>query len=146
MAEKRSRLRHACNGIALTIAVVWGLTDIWPIHTKLYINPKETLTVGFSGGAFFYVRHNMGIVPQVYYEHWSIAGFHNTWNAGTHTVTIHVWPLLLLLLTPLGLYWIKRRRLRKNLLLCQCCGYDLRASKDTCPECGEPILKTGSAS
>ena len=49
-------------------------------------------------------------------------------------VPILVFGIILGLCRPL---YHHRRRKRKKLGLCVKCGYDLRASKDRCPECGE---------
>ncbi len=39
---------------------------------------------------------------------------------------------------------LARRRKRKKLGLCLKCGYDLRASKERCPECGTAMQKSGA--
>ncbi len=64
-------------------------------------------------------------------------------------VVIPLWiPTVLFGILPTAaLVRVTRRRKRKKLGLCLECGYDLRGSKDRCPECGEafesPELKAG---
>ncbi len=47
---------------------------------------------------------------------------------------------------PIGATWVicfRRRRKREMLGLCLKCGYDLRGSKERCPECGSEFESTG---
>ncbi|MCX5659123.1 MAG: hypothetical protein NTW19_05290 [Planctomycetota bacterium] len=61
---------------------------------------------------------------------------HYGWEAG---IQISDWLLLLLLsIAPIARFIAHRRDLAR-IGLCESCGYDLRASIDRCPECGEPI-------
>jgi hypothetical protein len=56
-------------------------------------------------------------------------------------IWIPCWPLLIVT-GVLPVYWMvstARLRRRPSLGLCRHCGYDLRASKERCPECGAPI-------
>ncbi len=53
-------------------------------------------------------------------------------------VVVPHWIPILILSSLFGIFYLplRRRRKRKKLGLCVKCGYDLRASKDRCPECG----------
>ena len=90
--------------------------------------------------------------------HWAVQGSidRDYWTSGRResgdmpmlSAEVPYWMLLSPLAAPvvlgflvLGLPVVKRwRRMRNG--LCPACGYDLRASKDRCPECGTPSQST----
>ena len=57
---------------------------------------------------------------------WEIAFVLPFWMPALVLMTLYAWLA----------YPVRRRRKRKKLGLCVKCGYDLRGSKDRCPECG----------
>ena len=62
------------------------------------------------------------------------------------SITVPMWLPTIIFAIPVGwlVVWtpLRRRRKRKKLGLCSKCGYDLRASKDRCPECGTEFETT----
>jgi len=60
---------------------------------------------------------------------------------GTYTTLVFSGIVLLWAFGPGIILLYKREKYRRERLfpICDSCGYDLRASKDRCPECGEPI-------
>ena len=58
--------------------------------------------------------------------------------SGAWLVYIPFWCLFTLAVIPTAILWLRDRRTVKP-GHCHQCGYDLRASKKTCPECGAAI-------
>ena len=97
---------------------------------------------------FFYQREPAGYVGGLSREpaRWSTFGFMYirlpTTSYGTGwAVAAPMWSLLLVLAPWPALHlrsaWRDEPKRRRRLGLCVRCGYDLRASADRCPECGE---------
>lgn len=69
-----------------------------------------------------------------------------TKNYPGSAIFVPYWFLLVLLLSPV---WVRLKRALKRRApgICVCCGYDLRATPDRCPECGAVApVATNSAS
>ena len=95
--------------------------------TPFYQSDRITRTRFFTawGGSTFWRRAGLG---HVHYD--------RTWRW-----SMPQWPFaFLFMILPLiwGICYVRRRRRQGH--LCDTCGYDIRASKDHCPECGTAIL------
>ena len=105
-----------------------------PTPYLLDTNPPRQLrsSYGFDGFKNFYTR-------------WKPRLFSSKASDGTPwtQLAIPLWiPTLIFAVYPAyRLLPFHRRRKRKRLGLCLKCGYDLRASKDICPECGTGFSK-----
>ncbi len=128
-------------GLLLSVGL-WGVS----YFNVLYVPAKRSPSMGLYAGEVFYVRFVYDITPG-----WSMRGFVG-WDTprwlpdyeyiGSPPHLFRWWlPLwiptiiFLMLFLWLGYSPIHRRRKRKKLGLCIKCGYDLRASKERCPEC-----------
>jgi len=81
------------------------------------------------------------------------ASFNAIANPGATERIVQVWPIPYIVMGMVLPFWYvvrwvnARRRIRQRLAagLCLTCGYDLRASKERCPECGTAIPADSAA-
>ncbi len=135
-------------GLLLSVGL-WGVSYVQIGYTDgnlcvLLIEGGLECECFFSSGAG---------VPE--WLHWGFEDFRTRWNFTCHKYGTNLWEVFIPLWIPtagFGVLFLScrplhslRRRKRKKLGLCVKCGYDLRASKDRCPECGEEFGTTCSA-
>jgi hypothetical protein len=140
----------------IVTSLVLGSMALWPITLVLWVHGGHTLRKSPDGRTTvrnFYghisVTHstwvgNNGIAQ--FDRAWRVLGFgvleYSMVDGATVTVRrFHVWPVTALNLAVIG-GWVARRRMRARVAeasphrRCTSCGYDPRATRDRCPECG----------
>ena len=149
-------------GLMLSVGL-WGVSCFWIWYGWEHWGGRQAVVIG---GEQMFVVQTLGVNRGcVEYEHFAMPhseigptlGFHS-WFTGYNLRWTPEWwrsPRRLQIFLPLWipailfalvLYLTRpiyhhRRRKRKKLGLCLKCGYDLRASKDRCPECGATIKR-----
>ena len=135
-------------GLLLSVGL-WGVS-YWNVSVLIDRSSYRVLAQSSQGG--FRIEHTTFQLRGVSGTTWWMSGFKGfktsiigPWIGhyyGNTTSIVLPLPLFALLFGSIFTYCVlprHRRRKRKRLGLCVSCGYDLRASKDRCPECGELI-------
>ncbi len=130
-------------GLLLSVGL-WGASCWGSIgYTAFREYKKSCIAVELTSGGIRWISSEGGLEPSDFELGWYAdrCRFDAEWwfdYADFGWLFVPLWMpsglfavLLVLCFLPLG-----RRRKRKRLGLCVKCGYDLRASKDRCPECG----------
>ena len=138
----------------LTILSLIGLllsVGLWGASYRVMSYSSGSWLLSFSRGQLVYVAHLQGKPVSSYVipgQFWMPVDITIGKPGNMHRVRSVplLYPTLIFALLPAyALLPLHRRRKRKKLGLCLKCGYDLRASKDRCPECGEEFGSTGVA-
>ena len=141
-----SRTRRIAKWTGLVVCVVvlgmWAVSILWPV---LYYPTRQTViglcygeiliadNAQYRDGWVFYTP----ILPYLRSLRFSLPRYQNN---PVEILIIPVWLAVLIFAIPTAVLWHRDRRTVKP-GCCQTCGYDLRASKKTCPECGTAVAR-----
>ncbi len=104
-------------------------------HVADVMESNEFETVSLGGA----------VIGWMGFEYWKTTWWSFTFEKSptNSTIGFPLWvPCLVFAVLPAyAVTLLRRRRKRRKLGLCLSCGYDLRASKERCPECGTGISK-----
>ena len=136
-------------GIALLTCVgLWVLS-----YASIYYRGHAFLVTAYAGHFQFLHTDEPWVErtnPEKHPMGWKVRGYHGLgvlwWPSYTFaptywTVHIPLWmPTLLFAISfPYVYFPLRRHRQRLQHGLCLACGYDLRATRGRCPECGMPV-------
>ena len=119
----------------------------WPLHIRHESDPAGMVRTEEveSPDPWLVANEN----PPFYHVYFNWGGFacyrNDLGDAPEHNGTLPLW--FLASVTAIGPLWAtrsaalrRRRKLRRSRGLCVNCGYDLRATPDRCPECGDETM------
>ena len=137
-----SRSRRIAKWTGLVVCVV--LLAWWPVSAGMCFANVGYSVGGWTDGAVQFGRADdsltIGAARQVPHVGRFAFPLPEVFRLGQYgfMVTVPFWLLLTLVAIPTAILWHRDRRTVKP-GCCRQCGYDLRASKKTCPECGAVV-------
>ncbi len=143
--SRPSRSRRIAKWTGLVVCVV--ILVMWAVSTCLRVSWQSShLHVVWSFGRFLFMwqawppYEPRWIVTRQSFD--SVFDWPNVWTLPrvgiSNAIDAPFWFLLTLAAIPTVILWHRDRRTVKP-GCCRVCGYDLRASKKVCPECGAAI-------
>jgi hypothetical protein len=140
----------------LAVSASTSRPAVFPLNTIRDPATQAHIPRGWGFGRTYFNVDANGPAPWPWAPHslWNRLGFWNWPANGTYiaaydqTINLHKlvvprWLVLITLAMPAVMTWRLRRRRRRlgDYGFCPRCGYDLCASFETCPECGEPVVQ-----
>jgi hypothetical protein len=140
-----------CAAVFLSLALALPISFVWLFGLQFNLPPKQYQLV-FSDGAFFFSVSGPRMKVEEYAYHF-LSQVHfprcRSWMIYPQAIdmgarqcyTFPMYPVIVVTGIPTIVRMSKKRTLRNRIAHGQCfhCGYDLRASTNTCPECGAKI-------